>query len=292
MIRSMTGFGKATCQFGDDTVSIELTSVNHRYLDANIRLPNEWSATEPALRDVLKDRLSRGKINVSINRKRAPGEGAKIQLDHDVAKQYIRVSKELGELLESDEPLSLQTLAQFEDVFTSETVEENLNEAKEMLVSLLNEAVTQLNGMRETEGESLARDLLERTGLIRQSVAEIEERLPALSEIYGERLRTRIEELGQDVGITEERIAIEVALMADKGDVTEEIVRLKSHLDHAEELLASGEPVGRSLNFLSQEIQREINTLGSKVRDTDVVRQVLQMKSELERIREQIQNIE
>ena len=292
MIRSMTGFGKATRAYRDDTVSIELSSVNHRYLDVSVRLPNEWSAIEPVLRDVLKNQLGRGKINVSISRRSARGEGLSIQLDRDVAERYIQISKELGELLGSHETLSLQTLAQFDDIFTSKTVDEDLVEAKEMLVELLGEAVTQLNGMRETEGESLRRDLLERTGLIRQSVAEIEERLPALSELYMNRLRTRIEELGEDVSITEERIAIEVAMMADKGDVTEEIVRLKSHMDHAEELLASGEPVGRSLNFLSQEIQREINTLGSKVRDTDVVRQVLQMKSELERIREQIQNIE
>ena len=161
-----------------------------------------------------------------------------------------------------------------------------------MRVKLGGEAVPHIDGMRETEGKALARDLEHRIGLIRESVRAVEERLPALNEVFAERLRARIEELGQDTSITEERIAMEVAIMADKGDVTEEVVRLNSHLDHAEELLRSAEPVGRKLNFLSQEVQREINTLGSKVRDTDVIRQVLEMKSELERIREQIQTIE
>ena len=292
MVRSMTGFGKASCEYAEGTISIELSSVNHRYLDSSVRLPSEWSSLEPVLRDALKERLSRGKINVSVSRKRNGGDAQRIRLDRDVAEQYIRASKELGELLDSTEPLSLQTLAQFENVFTYEEGEEDLDEAKDVLMKLLRDAVSHLDAMRETEGKALARDLAHRIGLIRESVRAVEERLPALNEVFAERLRARIEELGQDTSITEERIAMEVAIMADKGDVTEEVVRLNSHLDHAEELLRSAEPVGRKLNFLSQEVQREINTLGSKVRDTDVIRQVLEMKSELERIREQIQTIE
>ncbi len=292
MVRSMTGFGKATCEYAGGTISLELSSVNHRYLDSSIRLPGEWSSLDPVLREALKASLSRGKINVSISRKRAGGDAQRIRLDREVAEQYIQVSKELSGLLDSEEALSLQTLAQFENVFSYEEDEENLDEAREMLLKLLGNAVSHLDAMRKTEGGSLGRDLMHRIGLIRESVEAIEARLPALNELFAERLRARIDELGQDTALTEERIAIEVAIMAEKGDVTEEIVRLNSHLDHAGELLGSTEPVGRQLNFLSQEIQREINTLGSKVRDTDVIRQVLQMKSELERIREQIQNIE
>ncbi|MDK1020842.1 MAG: YicC/YloC family endoribonuclease [Candidatus Hydrogenedentes bacterium] len=292
MVRSMTGFGKATCEYAGGTISIELSSVNHRYLDSNIRLPGEWSSLDPVLREALKERLSRGKINVSISRKRAGGDAQKIRLDREVAEQYIQISKELSGLLDSEEPLSLQTLAQFENVFSYEEDEEDLEESKEMLLKLLGDAVSHLDTMRETEGGALGRDIIHRIGLIRESVEAIEMRLPALNELFAERLRARIEVLGQDTDLTEERIAIEVAIMAEKGDVTEEIVRLNSHLDHAEELLGSTEPVGRQLNFLSQEVQREINTLSSKVRDPDVIRQVLQMKSELERIREQIQNIE
>ena len=291
-MRSMTGFGKASCDLSGDTVSLELSSVNHRYLDSNIRIPYEWSSLDPVLRDALKGRVSRGKINVSIARKRIAGGAAKIHLNRDVAEQYVRAFKEIGELLGSDEPLSGHTLAQFENVFAYEEDEADLDEAKKVLLKLLGEALDHLDSMRETEGEALGRDLRLRVDLIRASLTSIEKRLPALNESYAEKLRARIAEIGQDAIMTEERIAIEVALLADKGDVTEEIVRLKSHLDHAEELLGSSEPVGRKLNFLSQEVQREINTLGSKVRDTDVIREVLQMKSELERIREQLQNIE
>lgn len=292
MVRSMTGFGKATCQYRGGTVSIELSSVNHRYLDSSLRFPSEWTSLEPVLREAIKEGVSRGKINITISRKRAGGDAQSIRLDREVAEQYIQVSRELGELLGSDEPISLQALAGFENIISYDDQEEDLEAAKDMLLELLGGALANLNAMRATEGESLSRDLMNRVGLIRDSVAAIEERLPVLNEFFAERLRARIEEIGHDVSMTEERIAIEVALMAEKGDVTEEIVRLKSHLDHAEELMASSEAVGRKLNFLSQEIQREINTLGSKVRDTDVIRQVLEMKSELERIREQVQNIE
>ena len=292
MVRSMTGFGKATREYDGGTISIELSSVNHRYLDSSFRLPSEWSSLDPVLRDALKECLSRGKINISVSRKRGSGDARQIRLDGDIAEQYIRASKELAGLLGTTESLSLSALAQFENVFTYEEHEDDIEAAKDMLVKLLGEAASHLNTMRETEGKALARDLMHRIDLIRQSVVTIEERLPALNEVFAERLRARIGDLAQDTSITEERIAMEVAIMADKGDVTEEVVRLNSHLDHAEELLRSAEPVGRKLNFLSQEVQREINTLGSKVRDTDVIRQVLDMKSELERIREQIQNIE
>jgi len=292
LLRSMTGFGKASGELDGDTISVELSSVNHRYLDANIRIPYEWSALESVLRDAIKPRVSRGKLNVSITRKRANGGASNIQLNRDVAEQYVRALNDLGALLGTNETPSLQTLAQFDNVFAYEEAEADLNEAKDFLLALLSEALDNLDTMRETEGESLGRDLTLRVGLIRESVATIEARLPELNDFYATKLRARINELGQDTGMTEERIAIEVAMMADKGDVTEETVRLKTHLDHAEELLASSEPIGRKLNFLSQEVQREINTLGSKVRDTDVIREVLQMKSELERIREQLANIE
>src|SRR5690606_29460963 len=153
-------------------------------------------------------------------------------------------------------------------------------------------ALRQLDAMRCTEGENLARDLHARLDHILAAVRRVEARLPELNAAYAEKLRTRVAELAGDTALTEDRLALEVALMAEKGDVTEELVRLKTHLEHAAALLNDDDAVGRKLNFLTQEIQREINTLGAKVRDTDVVREVLDMKSELEKIREQIQNIE
>jgi uncharacterized protein (TIGR00255 family) len=288
----MTGFGKASCEFNNSTVSMELSTVNHRYLDASIRLPYEWASTESALREILKDFLSRGKLNISVNRKRLSGNVQELVLDKAVAQQYIDAANELAQLAGCDDSISVNTLAQLSGVFQQKEDEEDIEQTLESLAVLLREALENLNAMRNVEGAKLYKDLKHRIVLIRTTVEEIEGRLPELNELYRTRLQERIAELASDSNIAEERIAVEVAVMSDKGDVTEELVRLKSHLDHAIELMDGEEAGGRKLNFLTQEIQREINTLGSKVRDTDVVRNVLEMKSELEKFREQIQNIE
>lgn len=292
MVRSMTGFGKATCELDGALVSVELSSVNHRYLDQSLRIPYEWAVLEPVIRETVKKALSRGKINITVSRKRGTASPQTLRFDSDLARQYVDASKDLGSMLGSGEALTLTTLAQLEGVFFHAEKDEDLEEVEEVLTKALDQALGNLDTMRLREGEGLHQDVLERVGLIRASVAMVEERLPELIRMYAERLKERIEELGADLSLTEDRVGLEVALMAEKGDVTEEVVRLKNHLDHAAELLESDEPVGRKLNFLSQEIQREINTLGAKVRDSDVSREVLEMKSELEKIREQIQNVE
>lgn len=292
MVRSMTGFGKATCELDGALVSVELSSVNHRYLDQSLRIPYEWAVLEPVIRETVKKALSRGKINITVSRKRGSASPQTLRFDSDLARQYVDASKDLGSMLGSGEALTLTTLAQLEGVFFHAEKDEDLEEVEEVLTKALDQALGNLDTMRLREGEGLHQDVLERVGLIRASVAMVEERLPELIRMYAERLKERIEELGADLSLTEDRVGLEVALMAEKGDVTEEVVRLKNHLDHAAELLESDEPVGRKLNFLSQEIQREINTLGAKVRDSDVSREVLEMKSELEKIREQIQNVE
>ena len=292
MIRSMTGFGKAACDYRNSMVSVELSTVNHRYLDASLRVPYEWSVAEPALRECLKDFLSRGKLNVSINRKRL-GSGEKpLVLDTTVAQQYIDAARELGQMTGDESALELSTLAQLPGVFQQQDEDEDLEAAQAMLLGVLKEALENLNTMRDAEGQKLDHDLRLRIQLIGETLEAIEARLPELNELYATKLRERILELTEESALTEDRIAMEVAVFSDKGDVTEEIVRLKSHMEHTLELMDSDEPCGRKLNFLTQEFQREINTLGSKVRDTDVVRHVLAMKSELEKFREQIQNIE
>jgi len=292
VVRSMTGFGKASRNFDGDEVTMELSSVNHRYLDAVVRLPSEWGPIEMSVRESLKDYLSRGKVNVSVSRKRSTGPSSRLTLDRDLAEQYIRMSRELQEMMGSTETLSLQTIAQFEDLYSEDRGADDLENVRALLTELVDEAASHLNAMRASEGRSLARDLLDRIGLMRARLGEIEARLPVLNELYLERLRTRIREVSVDVNVADERLEMEVALAAERGDVTEEVVRLKSHFEHAEDLLRGEEASGRKLNFLAQEMQREMNTLGSKVRDTDVVRHVLELKSELERVREQIQNIE
>ncbi len=292
MTRSMTGFGKADGSFGGQFIVVEVAAVNHRYLDMSTRIPNGWAALEPEIKQFLRNAVSRGKLCVTISRKRAPGEGAKIRFDAETARQYVDASKELTSLLGGYENLSVNVLAQLEGVFIQEEPEEDLEAVKECLLGIIGEALARLDTMRANEGAALAVDIRERVQLIRNSLSAIEARLPDLNAQHEARLRARIQELAVDLSLTEERIAIEVALLAEKADVTEEVVRLKTHLEHLEELMGSAEPVGRRVDFLLQEIQREINTLGVKTRDCDVSKDVLTMKAELEKVREQVQNIE
>lgn len=292
MARSMTGFGKSLGEYRGQAISVELSAVNHRYLDCSLRMDNAWTALEPVLKGVVRNHLSRGKIYVSISRKRSGLRGRTLKFDPDLAAQYAEASRELARLLGGDGQMSVDALAGMNGVFFEEEPEEDLEDVERALTQVLEEALGHLDAMRAVEGAALVADLRARVGLLRGNLASVEERLPALNARYEERLRTRIRELQSEATVTEERIAIEVAMLAEKGDVTEEVVRLKTHFDHMEELLGLSEPIGRRLDFLSQELQREVNTLGVKTRDGDVARYVLDMKSELEKIREQIQNIE
>jgi uncharacterized protein (TIGR00255 family) len=291
MIRSMTGFGKAAGSFDGREVTVELVAVNHRYLDASVRLPGSWSMLEPDIKQALRDRLARGKVSVYVSCKRAHG-GATVRFDADVAQQYIETSKELARMVGTMDTISVDTVARLDGVFVQEEPEDDLDQVRSELMGLVEEAVAHLNAMREGEGEALARDVSERIGLLRKLLNGVEDRLPELNKHHESRLRARIDDLKADLSLTEDRVALEVALLAEKADVTEEVVRLKTHLDHMEELLQAADPVGRRLDFLLQELQREVNTLGVKTRDSDVSRTVLEMKAEVEKIREQVQNIE
>ncbi|HQE82797.1 MAG TPA: YicC family protein [Candidatus Hydrogenedentes bacterium] len=292
MVRSMTGFGKVACTCQDQEISLELSSVNHRYLDCSFRLGNSWVSLEPVFKGVVRKHVSRGKVQVTVNRRKITTSAETVRLDTGLARQYMDALRELAAMMGSDRSMSLDTLARMDGVLYQEEPGEDLEEVERVLTSAIEEALERLNVMRTAEGAILAEDIRHRIHLMRRSLSEIEARLPELNAKHEERLRARIQELASDVSITEERIAIEVALLADKGDVTEETVRLKTHLAHMEELLGSDEPVGRRLDFLSQEIQREVNTLGVKTRDCEVAKYVLDMKSELEKIREQVQNVE
>jgi uncharacterized protein (TIGR00255 family) len=287
----MTGFGKAVGSHEGQEISIEASTVNHRYLDASVRMPNGWSALEPDMKQFVRDYISRGKLFINVNRKRS-AEAQSLRFEPETARQYIEASKELSSMLGGFEKLSVDVLAQLEGVFVFEEPDEDLEQVQKALEQLLSEALSQLNEMREREGEKLSDDVKHRLGLLRQSLASVEERLPQLNAKHEERLRSRIDEIKADLSLTEERIAVEVAMMAEKADVTEEVVRLKSHLEHMDELLESKDPVGRRIDFLLQELQREVNTLGVKTRDSEASKDVLDMKAELEKIREQAQNIE
>lgn len=292
MVRSMTGFGKASREFKGELISVELNSVNHRFVDISLRMSSAWAALDAEVKQEIRRHIDRGKINITVNRRREKSSGHSVQFDKQVAQQYMDAFRELQLMARRNEELSLNTLVRLEGVFYSEDSVEDLDELRPVLLGIVAEAMGQMNAMRQAEGRALEEDLRQRVILMREALATIETRLPDLNKQYEERIRTRIAELQAEVSVSEERIALEVALLAEKADVTEEVVRFKTHLDHMLELLKSSEPVGRRLDFLSQEIGREVNTLGVKTRDSDVAKEVIQLKSELEKVREQLQNME
>lgn len=292
MIRSMTGFGQAAGELDGETISIEVSAVNHRFLESSFRLPLAWASLEPVLREAVKELVARGKLNVQIRRDRGPMGRPVIRYDAEVAGQYIQAAQTLAQMLGVQETLSLDTLSQLEGVFYQEEETRDLERVKNVLVCVLRQAVEQLNLARGTEGQALTADVLLRVAQMEEALSAVEERLPEIGREYEARLRTRVAELSAEAGVKEERLALEIALMADKADVNEEVVRLRAHFERAKALLEGDEPPGRDLGFLAQEMQREINTLGSKLRDIGVTREVLRMKSELEKLREQAQNIE
>lgn len=293
MTRSMTGFGRAVGTVDGDNITIELSSVNHRYFDCSVRLPAPWITLEQTIREWVREKVNRGKISVSIRRDNGGNSTLQVKYDANIAKQYISASESLAEALNTpDARLSLDVLAQLDGVFYQEDSKQDLELITTELQKIFTNALLQYQNGREREGEALKTDLLARLDLIEESIGAIELRHPEILTAYENRLRERMQELNTEVGLTEDRIAMEVAMMAEKTDTHEELIRLRSHLEHGRTLLDSRDAMGRDLNFLSQEIQREINTLGSKLRDIEVTREVLTMKSELEKLREQIQNIE
>ena len=292
MARSMTGFGRNVGEVEGAPVTVEISAVNHRFFEPSIRLPYAWNALEASLREQLKASVARGKVNVFIRRGQSTGGRASVGFDAEVAQQYIDAAQGLSKKMVSTEALSLNTLCRMDGVFFQEDGEPDMDKVAEALKAIFDPALAQFNAARETEGAALDEDVRTRLNEMAEALAVVEAKIPELSEAYETRLRERLADLNAEVGLKEERMALEVAMLADKTAVNEEVVRLKAHFARGEELLAKTEPIGRELNFLAQEIQREINTLGSKLRDIGVTREVIRMKSELEKLREQAQNIE
>lgn len=292
MTRSMTGFGRSVTQIDGEQVTIEISSVNHRFLEFSFRLPPSWTPLETPLRELIKQKISRGKVNVSIRREYGPMGRVRVRLDEEVVRAYADASRRLADLLNSTESISLDRIATLEGVFARDEDGLDLESVQAQLSAGLEEALAAFNNARETEGASLARDMAARLELIDAAVGRVEARMPGIVQVYRARLWERMAEICAETGVKEERLAVEAAIMADRMDVTEEMVRLRTHLRQGLKLLEASEPVGRDYNFLLQEMQREINTMGSKMRDADGIREVLLMKSELEKLREQLQNIE
>jgi len=291
-VNSMTGFGRGEAEIGGHCFTVELKSVNHRYLDMNIRTPRFLMFLEDFIRSEVKKRLARGRVDIFVNYKDTSGSLGTMQVNLEAAKQYVKAAETIlaGVMVEND--LSITSLMRMEGVITFEEAEKDETVLKEALSAALTQALDNIIAARLTEGKNMAKDLLERKETLAEILAGIEQREPLVVEEYREKLRVKVEEYMAGSGIDENRFNSEILYFSDKASITEEIVRIHSHLKELEQLLNSPEATGRSMDFLVQELNREFNTIGSKASDITITKAVLTAKGEIERIREQIQNME
>jgi uncharacterized protein (TIGR00255 family) len=292
MLLSMTGFGRADVETDEVAVSAEVTGLNGRYLDIIVKLPPESAALEIGLKRLVRDKVGRGRVSVSVSAQRLGTHAARVTLDEDAAEQYVASSLALAKRLGLKNDLTLTSILNLPEVARAEEQREPDEKERAAIEKAVLLALDEFESMRRAEGEALERDLRERVETVRSALAEVEQRLPELNREYMARLRQKMADIAADLSVKEERIAMEVAVMAEKADVTEEAVRLKSHLDQFVGLIEGDGSIGRKLEFLVQEMNREANTIGAKNRDSTVIGQVLEIKSQLEKIREQVQNIE
>lgn len=294
MIKSMTGFGRSEYTDGKRNIIVEIKSVNHRYSDINIKLPRRYSFVEDKVKNAVKEKLRRGKVDVSIIIENITENDVNIKLNTMVAQQYYDNLRELQKNFDVSGDITLQFLSTFPDVIKAIPDVEDEEEITNSILIPVKQAASNLESMRAIEGEKLAKDLIMRGDLIKSLVDKIEERSPLVTVAYTEKLRERIKELiGGNVTIPEDRILIEAAIFADKCSITEELTRLNSHMDQLKDIITkSNQPDGKKLDFLVQEMNREANTIGSKANDITITNLMLEIKSEIEKIREQVQNIE
>ena len=291
-VRSMTGYGRARQLIGNKEITVEIRSVNHRFLEYSSRVPRAYAYLEEKLKNLIKGSVSRGKVDVSLSIQTVGGTDTQVVINHDLARSYLQALRSLAEDLQIKNDITVSQMARFSDIFSVIRVEENEEEIWQAVEQVAREAVDNFVAMRLTEGEKMKQDLLYRLELIEQMVAKVEELSPKTVETYRNRLYARLQELLGDRSIDEGRLVTEAAIFADKTAIDEETVRLHSHVAQYREILELDEPIGRKLDFLTQELNRESNTIGSKCQDVSITRLVVELKSEIEKIREQIQNIE
>ena len=292
MIKSMTGYGRAQGSFSGGDITVEIKSVNNRYLDCGVKLPRGYAYLEEGVKSQVQKAISRGKVDVFITINAAGADNVKISVNEPVAKGYIDAMHRLVQEYGIQDDISASTISKFSDVFLVEKQEQDENEVKSAISSVVAEALGAFDAMRTREGEALKTDLLQKAEGILTLVSKVEERSPITVKAYRERLTAKMQEVLEDRQIDEARIIQEAAIYADKVAVDEETVRLRSHVDQLQNMLSEGGVIGRKLDFLMQDMTREANTIGSKGNDVEQARNVVSIKSELEKIREQIQNIE
>ena len=291
-IKSMTGYGGAKDEVGKIIVSAELKSVNNRHLDTAVRLPKSCLFAEEAVRAAVKDSISRGKVDVFINVDTSQADEVTIRINEPLAEAYVRAAHAVFDKYGVTNDMTASTLLRMPEVLSTEREDSDRDAVQEAIVTVLNRALAQFDEMRAREGDKLRTDILDKLDAIEGMVSEVETRSPQTVREYREKLLARMKEVLGEAGIDEARILQEAAVYADKVAVDEETVRLRSHIAQFRLMLEGGSPVGRQLDFLVQEMNREINTTGSKCADSEIANTVIAMKAELEKIREQIQNIE
>ena len=294
MVKSMTGYGRGEQAFEGVQIVVELRAVNNRYLDCTVKMPRAYIFAEDAMKSKVQSGVGRGKVDVFVTITRSGGDDVVVTVNEELAKSYVEAFQKLHELGlgRARREYYPTDLARFPDVLTVEKREEDLEEMKGRLLTVLELAIADFNSMRAREGERLAADILGRADTIEKLLGEVEERSPQTVNDYRARLEAKMKEVLQNTQIDEGRLLTEAAIFADKVAVDEETVRLHSHLGQLRELLAAGGAVGRKLDFLIQEFNRETNTIGSKCSDLEITRRVVDMKAEIEKIREQVQNLE
>ena len=289
---SMTGYGRGAASLEGRELTIELKSVNNRFLDIGMKLPRQLSFLEDGLRKLLNDALSRGHVDVFVNYRNLRSDAKTVRVDEALLKAYLASAQESAKALDLEDDLTLSKALTLPDVTTILPADEDQQALMDLARTVMTEAIENLKAMRFKEGERLKLDLSARMDTMTGYAAAIERRAPAVVEEYREKLTARIEDLLGETEVDRARLATEVAIFADRAAIDEEIVRLNTHLVHFRELLEAEEPVGRKMDFLVQEMNRECNTIGSKANDAALTSIVLLSKAEIEKLREQIQNIE
>ena len=292
MVLSMTGFGRGEAEDARRKINVEVKAVNHRYLDIHMHMPRCMSMLEEIAKKQIQQVVARGRVDVTVGYENKAQDQITVSVNEPVANAYQNAFQELAEKFDIEDSVDLATLAGIEDIFTVTEAGEDEDALRALLVSALDLALQALTRMREKEGQFLMEDLRNRSVVILEMVDAIEDRSPLMVEEYRKKLEQHLKELLSSSDLEETRFNTEVAYFADRSSITEEIIRLRSHIGQLRQILKTGGPIGRKLDFLMQEMNREANTIGSKASDLFITNQVVSLKSEMEKIREQVQNLE
>lgn len=292
VVRSMTGYGRGESSSPEQKISVEAKSVNHRFLEIVVRMPKQLLPLEDRLKKVVQEKLSRGRVDLFLTLEETGDKKRLVKVDKELGLAYYNALRELAEACQIPEEFDLAHLSQMPGVLNIEDEEDDLEAIWPLVKDGVEQAIQGLVAMRTAEGKKLADDLKKRRDMISDYCLLIEERSPLVVQEYQEKLTLRIKELLGEIQLDDSKLANEVAFFADKASITEELVRLKSHLDQMDNILMEDDAIGRKLDFLVQEMNREINTIGSKANDLTINRYVVEVKSELEKVREQVQNLE